>query len=170
MGARGPLPDAKRNRRLAPKKTKKTPVVAMVPVPTLMAIPDAPGDLGPAGRATWEAIHALEWTQPSDFHGIVRLAQLEDERAVLRAALDDHGPVLTKPVMTSRGEVVGEEQYPNPALREMRRLDAQIGDLMKSFGLTPMARARLGLAVIAVEKESTLANLRSRRNRPGASA
>lgn len=168
MGARGPLPDAERNRRLAPKKSKKLPVVAVMPSPMALVAPDPPAGLGVAGIATWDALHALEWTQPSDTHGIARLAQLEDERAQLRNALEEHGPVLTKPVMTARGDVVGQEQYPNPALREMRRLDAQIADLMKGFGLTPMARARLGLAVIAVEKESTLADLRSRRNRTGA--
>lgn len=165
MGARGPLPNAERNQRVRPTRSKAALVAVQSPsiVPAIPAKP--PAGLGKAGKAVWSALRGLEWTQPSDLLAITRLAQLEDERALLAKALDDKGAVLTKPVTTSRGDVVGSEDYSNPAIREMRRLDAQILELHKGFGLTPMARARLGLAVIAMtEKENTLAKLRARRS------
>jgi len=166
VGARGPLPNVERNQRVRPTRSKA--VMAAVQSPTIVpALPaKPPADLGKAGKAVWMALRNLEWTQPSDQLAIIRLAQLEDERALLRKTLDDQGAVLTKPVTTSRGDVVGSEEYANPAIREMRRLDAQILELHKGFGLTPMARARLGLAVIAMTKEeTTLATLRARRSR-----
>ena len=133
-------------------------------VPALPAKP--PANLGKAGKAVWSALHSLEWVQPSDQLAVHRLAELEDERAMLSQALKDHGVMLKKPVMTARGDVVGEELYANPVHRELRRLDAQILELHKAFGLNAMARARLGLAVIAVTKEeTTLATLRARRSR-----
>jgi P27 family predicted phage terminase small subunit len=165
MGQRGPLPNAERNQRVRPTRSKTALVAVQSPtiVPSIPVKP--PAGLGKAGKAVWSALRNLQWTQPSDQLAIIRLAELEDERAVLRKALDDKGAVLKKPVTTSRGDVAGEEEYANPAIREMRRLDAQILELHKGFGLTPMARARLGLAVIAVtEKENTLAKLRARRS------
>jgi P27 family predicted phage terminase small subunit len=164
VGQRGPLPNAERNQRVRPTRSKAA-LVAVKTTATVPALPAKPPvGLGKAGRAVWTALHGLEWTQPSDQLAIIRLAELEDERALLRQALDDKGPVLTKPVTTSRGDVVGSEDYANPALREIRRCDAQIAELHKGFGLTPLSRARLGLAVIAVSREeNTLARLRARR-------
>jgi P27 family predicted phage terminase small subunit len=165
MGVRGPLPNTERAQRLGTARVKPT-LVAVRTGDTMSQLPvKAPTGLGKAGKTVWNHLRQLEWVQPSDRAGIVRLAQLEDERSLLTKAVDEHGPLLSKPVSTSRGEVIGNETYANPAHRELRRLDAQIAEMHKAFGLTPMARARLGLAVIAVEKENTLAELRARRSR-----
>lgn len=160
MGTRGPLSNAVKPTLVTVKKPEIAGILPAKP----------PSGLGKAGKAVWASLRELQWVQPSDEAGIIRLAQLEDERAVLAEAIDEHGPLLTKPVTTSRGDVVGSETYANPAHRELRRIDAQIAEMHKAFGLTPLARARLGLAVIAVEKENTLANLRAKRQRSGASA
>jgi P27 family predicted phage terminase small subunit len=166
MGVRGPLPNADRRKRLGTSRTTTPTLVAVTKAPRALELPvKAPAGLGKAGKAVWAHLRQLEWVQPSDRAGILRLAQLEDERELLARAIDEQGALLTKPISTSKGDVIGNETYANPAHREIRRLDAQIADLHKAFGLTPMARARLGLAVIAVEKETTLADLRARRSR-----
>jgi len=158
MGKRGPLPNGQRQTRLG--KVPRTALLADQSEPAEPTLPArAPAGLGKAGKSVWANLRQLKWAQPSDQAGAMRLAQLEDERASLRGSLDEHGAVLSKPVTTSRGDVVGSELYANPALRELRRLDAQIIDLLKGFGLTPMARARLGLAVISAKKDSTLTDL-----------
>lgn len=146
---RGPIPKPERQRR--PRKPAGVVAAAEVQAPKLST--KAPADLGAPGRATWTALAGLEWAQTSDGVALRRLCELEDERATLRAALDKHGPMLEKPLVSPKGEVVGTEHYANPLIRELRRLDGQIVELLKGFGLTPMARARLGLAVIAAEKD-----------------
>ena len=160
MGRRGPLPDIERQKLLG-KSPSRLPVE--VETPTLPT--RAPAGLGKAGRGVWRDLRDLEWAQISDGPALERLCQLEDERALLREALDEHGTVLSKPVMTARGDVVGSELYANPALKELRRLDIQILELLKGFGLTPMARARLGLAVVAAKKDNTLTELIMRKYR-----
>lgn len=160
MGLRGPLPDPQRQKRIG--NPARFPAEVVVD-PQLPAKP--PGGLGKVGRAVWRDLHDLKWAQISDGKALQRLAELEDERALLTDALNEHGPVLEKPVMTARGDVVGSELYANPAIRELRRLDVQILELLRGFGLTPMSRARLGLAVVAAKKDNTLTELIMRKYR-----
>jgi P27 family predicted phage terminase small subunit len=169
MGTRGPLPDPQRRKRIGTARNSALPVEVIPPSdPPLPVRP--PAGLGEAGKAVWASLRCLEWVQPSDRAGVVRLCELEDERATLRAALDEYGPVLSKPVTTARGDLVGTELYANPAIRELRRLDAQILELLKAFGLTPMSRARLGLAVIAAKKDGVLTQLIMAQYREAAAA
>jgi P27 family predicted phage terminase small subunit len=129
-----------------------------------LTIPDAPSDLGVAGLASWGDAWRLPWAYESDRAVIEQLARLEDERAELRADVDARGPVLTKPLTTSRGEVVGDEAYANPAIRELRRLDQSILPLRDRLGLSPLARARLGLEVVNLHRgNSALEDLKRRR-------
>lgn len=160
VGLRGPLPDPQRQKRNGNPARFPAEVVADPKLPAR-----APAGLGKVGRAVWRDLRDLEWAQISDGKALQRLAELEDERALLTDALNEHGPVLSKPVMTARGDVVGSELYSNPAIRELRRLDVQILELLKGFGLTPMSRARLGLAVVAAKKDNTLTQLIMRKYR-----
>ena len=152
MGSRGPLPDPQRQKHIG---NSPASVPAEIEVPKLPV--RAPAGLGKVGRAMWRDLRDLEWAQISDGNALRRLCELEDERALLAAAVNEHGPLLSKPVMTARGDVVGSETYANPAIRELRRLDVQILELLKGFGLTPMARARLGLAVVAFPDQQHVA-------------
>jgi P27 family predicted phage terminase small subunit len=111
-----------------------------------------PKSLGPAGRATWALAWAQGWVETPDCRQVEHLCRLEDEAAILCVDLDRDGPTLTKPMISPRGEILGEERYPHPALKSLRQLDKELRELRKSLGLDPQSRARLQLEV---EEEAT---------------
>jgi hypothetical protein len=168
MGSRGPIPDknsgrAERRERAAQSK-ELVPATPTSVHPT--TIPDAPSDLGAAGRECWRSLWLAPQMLTGDAGAIAAASRLEDEAAVLRATVQEHGPLLSRPVTTSRGEVVGSESYANPAIRELRRVEQASLALMRELGLSPWSRARLGLAVVEVqEKTSWLDDLRERRRK-----
>ena len=140
-GARGPLPKANAIRR---DGKELTPVYRANP----SQLPEAPpDDLSKMGVEVWRDAAACSWIQGSDRLAVYRLAQLEDERAAMASEIANTGLMLSRPVVTPRGDVVGEEMVANPLLRETRRIDAAILELRKALGLDPMSRARLGVRV-----------------------
>ena len=78
---------------------------------------------------------------------VTQLAETIDEREKYRTALSEHGPLLAEPIVTPKGDVVGERLVPNPAEGMLRRCEARIERLGRDLGLTPTARARLGLVL-----------------------
>jgi phage terminase small subunit len=110
--------------------------------------PEAPEDLTPAGVAIWRAV----WDEPqitdADAMTVERLARLECEAAVLRAVLEEDGPVLKRPMQSARGEIIGEERYSHPAIADLRRIGSEAAALCDSLGLTPYGRKRLGFEVL----------------------
>lgn len=88
----------------------------------------------------------------SDARAIEHLARLEDERAAILVEIGSN-LMLEKAQVTPKGEIVGSESYANPLLRELRRLDAPMQTLRDRLGLTPVARARLGQAVVQLRKD-----------------
>ncbi len=110
----------------------------------------------------WSDAWALPWTAAADRGAILNLCRLEDERALLAAAVESHGAVLEKVLTSARGDVVGTELYPNPAHRELRRIDAALLALRDRLGLSPLYRARLGLALVELEKQESAAVVRLR--------
>jgi hypothetical protein len=145
------LPDPKSRRGLARARGEKSPVAAPA-FGRPEFLPSAPDDLGTSGVAAWGEAWACEWAHISDRGSIEQLARLEDERSSLRAAVGDD-VLLEKPLVSPRGEVVGTDRYANPLLREMRRLDVPIQALRDRLGLSPLARARLGQAVVQLRKD-----------------
>lgn len=170
---RGPLPDPHsargHARAKAEAKTLKAEIVPVRQVPVKATrhpaqVPTAPRGLSPAGRASWRESWALPWTALADRGAIANLARLEDERALLTAAIRQHGVILSKVLVSPKGDVVGDELYANPASRELRRVDAAILSLRDRLGLTPLYRARLGLALVELEEKENqvVAGLRAR--------
>jgi len=162
--SRGPLPQVASRRGQTRAKSPKAEIVPIRATRHPAPAPDAPADLGESGRVVWHDGWSLPWTAAADRGAILNLARLEDERALLKEAVDEHGAVLSKVVTSARGDVVGNELYPNPAHRELRRVDAAILALRDRLGLTPLYRARLGLALVELEKSESLAliSLRSK--------
>jgi hypothetical protein len=147
----------------------------VVPVPATRhpwPVPEAPTDLAEAGLAVWADAWALPWTAAADRGAILNLCRLEDERALLKAALDEHGAMLSKPVVTPKGDVVGQESYANPVLRELRRVDVAVLALRDRLGLTPLYRARLGLALVELEvkQDAAVESLRAKYRRYGSAS
>jgi len=114
--------------------------------------PKVPARLGAAGRQAWRVAWGCEWVLGSDRQAVEHLAALEDEVELLRDEIDAHGAVLERPIVTPRGEIAGSERYANPAIRELARLDAPRIALRDRLGLAPMSRARLGLAVLDLQR------------------
>jgi hypothetical protein len=89
----------------------------------------------------------VAWAHSSDRATIDHLCRLEDAAQELCAVLDCDGPVLKKPLISPRGEVVGEECYEHPGLKGLRALDKPLLELRAALWLDPQSRARLKLAV-----------------------
>jgi P27 family predicted phage terminase small subunit len=104
---------------------------------------------------------AMDWITPADAAQVEHLCQLEDRAQTLIDQLARDGTILTKPLVSPRGEVIGDERYEHPALRALRGLDKPLLELRKSLGLDPQSRARLRLAV--EEESSELDDLKARR-------
>lgn len=125
-----------------------------MPLPDLLpastSIPEPPEDLSDDARRLWSEL----WTGFSgvlsaelDRATVERLCDLADERAVLRRALEEHGPLLEEPIVTPKGDVVGTRLVANPAAKQLREVDKQLTALSDRLGLSPAARARLGLTI-----------------------
>jgi hypothetical protein len=105
----------------------------------------APMHLGEAGRAAWELAWAVNWTGDPDAAQIGHLARLEDEAVRFVAIVAEQGVTQKRPIVTPRGDVVGDEYVMHPAVAELRKLDAQLVALRGTLGLDPTSRARVGL-------------------------
>jgi hypothetical protein len=132
--------------------------------------PEPPADLQAAGAGIWALVWSLpQVLYPSDLLAVSRLAHLEDQAAALRAQVLEQGVTLTRPVQNSRGELLGSETVTHPGLLALRRIGSEAGELCSVLGLTPSARASLGLVVSQPEPNS-LDLLRARRDRRRAAA
>ena len=57
--------------------------------------------------------------------------------------------------MDRHGDVAGTKVVPNPALMSLRRAEESRRRGLIELGFSPTARARLGLAQVAIAKEKT---------------
>jgi P27 family predicted phage terminase small subunit len=109
--------------------------VAILPRPEP---PDAPKGLLPATRRWWSAFwesRIAEMVEPSDIPAVTRLATLRDERErCYRSARKN------RLVAGYQGAAVL-----NPLYKHMQALDSEIRQLEDRFGLSPMARLKLGV-------------------------
>jgi P27 family predicted phage terminase small subunit len=165
MGSRGPLPDAGSKRAVRRKREAAKEQPVDVP-PERALVPDPPAYLGAVALAVWERV----WREPQvlegDYTSVERLCLLESDALRLRSIVAREGEILSRPIQSARGEVVGAERYAHPALVELRRIGKEAADLCRELGLTPAARARLGLTVVAPEMvPDAIDELKARRAR-----
>jgi len=150
MGARGPLKGSTYGRR--PKTAELVPTDAAL---LLVAQPDPPPppptSLGELGRAAWldvwEGLPVGVLDAKADYLTVARLCEAADDREAARAAVVELGPLLDEPIVTPKGDVVGTRKVANPAAEMVRKLDKVIDDASDRLGLSPAARARLGLTI-----------------------
>ena len=154
MGARGPLVGSTYGRK--PGRKPKADSTALVAIPTFLAAPDEPPpdppeNLGELGRRVWldvwEGLPSSVLEARVDFLTVHRLCEAAEDRSAARAAVADLGPLLTEPIVTPKGDVVGTRQVANPAVEMVRKLDRVIDNASDRLGLSPAARARLGLTI-----------------------
>jgi P27 family predicted phage terminase small subunit len=128
-----PKPGDRRQRR----NTREIGPVAPVPA-RFTPVPPAPSGLLAPTRAAWAAFWASEQASlvmPADHPALLRLFTLLDERErCARAA-------------SKRRLIEGSQGQPvlNPLLKHVAALDGEIRQLEDRFGLTPLARLRLGV-------------------------
>jgi P27 family predicted phage terminase small subunit len=144
---------------------QRGPLPAITPLPTAVQraavdVPAAPRGLGRPGKAAWRLAWtaAGSWLVPeSDGPVVERYARLADEAAELRGLIDRDGRVS----MGSMGQRVTA-----PAVDQLRQVQNLQLRHEQTLGLGPANRARLGLAVLQVEKEmDLLASMRAERAR-----
>jgi P27 family predicted phage terminase small subunit len=86
-----------------------------------------------------------------DAYEVGRYCSAVEDAARARAELDKRGLVLEEVIPDPRGGVAGHRVVVNPAEAALRRADRLLTDLSDRLGLTPAARARLGLTINAAE-------------------
>jgi P27 family predicted phage terminase small subunit len=125
-----------------------------VEVVTARQAPEAPGHLGPKGQQAWHAV--MSWlplmVEDLDALSVERLAELADQRAALADRLAADGPLLSEPIVTPRGDVVGQRLVPHPALAALRAIDRASDEISDRLGLTPAARKRLDITLTSADR------------------
>lgn len=99
--------------------------------------------------AFWRSSLAAAVMPETDMQALVRLYRLYDQRERARLVADK-----TPVVEGSEGQ-----PRPNPLFKVIGSFDVEIRQLEDRFGLSPLARARLGLAVKQLEERDALDDL-----------
>lgn len=162
MAARGrPPKPIEVKRRLGTARADRVPAksetVALRPAD---GIPPVPSTLGKSGRAFWtQAWRAAQaWLSPDlDVVAVESACQLVDQIAEMRRQVADDGLLLSEPIVTPAGMVVGDRQVTHPLLKELRAAEKQLQSWLSTLGFDPTARSRLGLA--EVKRQSALQQL-----------
>lgn len=106
-----------------------------------------PDELNEAERAAWEAlvpeVSAAGWVDRLDRQLLTTLVQAVALAEMARASVREEGFMLS--VYDKDGNAI--DRKVNPAVRVQIQANAQVLRIAEQFGLTPSARARLGLAV-----------------------
>jgi hypothetical protein len=155
VGSRGPISKAVQGKSHAGHRPSTALPVEVLAPGEHRLVPAEPEGLGEVGLAVWRDAWRAAWIAESDAGAVEHLARLTDERNALCKARDASGLTLKEPIVTPKGEIVGERLVPNPLLAEIRRLDAIILAARKELGLTPMAKARLGLNVASAANQAS---------------
>ena len=149
--APGPVPDPDRAKRLGAPTHPATTTRTLELLPTVEQAPLPPDHLNDLGREVWSGVFTgfdrAVIDHQLDRLAVLRLAECAEDRAAARTLLVSLGPVLTEPIVSPSGAVVGERIVPNPCADLVRKCDKEIDALSAALGLTPQARARLGLTI-----------------------
>lgn len=140
MPAGRPPKPTEQKRRLGNPGQRKLPDTASV-TPLQPAQKAPPDHLGSLGRGLWErvVVHAAPWLGQADRETLQVLCEGMDRRAELLDAVRQSGWVL----YTDKGYA-----YANPAAGQLSALEAQITKWLSALALTPVDRARLGVAEV----------------------
>lgn len=163
MGHRGPTPGAKYGRKPGPKPNPERSALLGAPnrqlapsravelLPSSGPAPDPPAHLGEIGRrawlGVWDGFGVSVLNGSLDYSTVQRFAEAMEERETYRTELARLGPTMVEPIVSPRGDVVGERIVLNPVEAALRRVNKELDAASDRLGLSPTARARLGLVV-----------------------
>jgi P27 family predicted phage terminase small subunit len=122
----------------------------------------APKGLGRSGKAVWKQVAGAVWLSPADHRTLESLARTLDQCDELQKLLDRDGLILSKPITDRTGQIVGSEAYAHPALAALRSAERRTEALRRELALSPGARIRLGLDVLAAQAAEKAATERIR--------
>jgi hypothetical protein len=151
---------------LAGNPGKRNLPVPVAFVPGMVAIPEPPDGLEPAGERFWADVWTAGsvWLSPQLDYATVELASRTfDEIAIYRRALAV-GPLLTEPIVSPSGKQVGTRFVANPAAKMLRDAEASLLKWLVVLAIPPTSRAVLGL--VQVKAQSSLEQLMRGRNQP----
>jgi P27 family predicted phage terminase small subunit len=127
---------------------RNTPVAVLSPV---AKTPPVPRTLGAAGKDTWRATWttAGSWLAEGDTAIVERLAHLADERNELLEAIEVSGRV-------AKGSM--GQQVTHPHVDQLRQVEQMMLKHEQVLGLGASNRARLGVTIAKLAKESSNAD------------
>lgn len=144
MGARGPIPDPKKQTgRLGRPVRPSTTTTVRYPT----GDPEPPATLGTVGQSYWASYIDAPWITPPDYRALERLCLLNDE-------LDEYSTVVSR-----EGALVpGSKAQPvaHPLLAVIDKLRTSVERLEIELGLTPMARQRMHIRVAPEPRHTKL--------------
>lgn len=154
MAITGRPPKPVEQKRKAGNPGRRQLPVPVVTLPPVTSIPPCPEGLEPPGQRYWADVWvaANGWLSPHMDAPIVEMAaRLWDEVGRYRELAKN--PLLREPIVTPTGQVVGHRVVANPAVRLQRDAEKQLERWLVELGLTPSARARLGLVQVRAESK-----------------
>lgn len=159
---RPPKPLEQKRRTGNPGKRTLPELSKTVALEPASSIPPVPFDLDDFARGIWSMVWsspAQAWLSPQlDAPMRVKtVCRLHSEIHRLVEMIDKLGTLLSEPITTPTGIVVGERIVPNPAVKMLRDVEKQLDRELSALGFDPTARARLGLA--EVKRQSILQRL-----------
>ena len=153
MRGRKPTPP-ERSARLG--NPSHRPLPEPVAIVQSVSVPKPPDHLLGAGKELWTLVHrfAATWVNATVDGPLLLVAcEIADDRERLKHVLLKEGHFQRLPIMTSKGDIVGEEIKIHPARRELRMQDANFTRVLGQLGLTPTDRSRLKLTEVQAENE-----------------
>ena len=157
MGERGPVGRSSdvAERLGKPSHGPRAAAVTVLPGGRL-PLPGPPQGLSEGAAVIWcEVREGSPWLTGADRAAVLELTRLCDDLVVYRAAVREHGPLLTEVIADPRGGVIGTRMVANPAVAMVLKTESAIGALRTSLGLSPQSRARLGLTLLEGERRAS---------------
>ena len=147
----GPKPDPERQKLLgnAPRPSRRQPSTSTAMMPSHLPVPPAPDHFGPVGLTIWTEIHRSMpiLHRDLDRHTVTRYCDIAVDAIRARDAVELLGLLIEQPIVSPSGSVVGTKYVLNPAEAALRRADKALDSLADRLGLSPTARARLGVEI-----------------------
>jgi P27 family predicted phage terminase small subunit len=132
-------------------------VKALVPVAPAQLVPRSPDDLGDHAAAVWQAFWASRVSGAVDLdadgEALRHWIRCVDEREKLRAA------TVRAPLVKGSHD----QLMLNPLFRRLRDLNREIARAEGHFGMTPLARLRLGVTYL--QEQAAKEDLEAKRER-----